>query len=201
MWQDVRYGARMLARSPGFTLIAVISLAIGVGANSAMFSVTDGLIFRPLPVPDARSLVTVSGRAPDGVVRYASVSVPDFKDLRERARTFEGLVANQGVETSLTARPDQAAVGRYGVAVSANFFDVLRVPAALGRTFVPSEDAVANRDAVVVLSHNVWTQQFGADASIVGRTVRLGSRDFTVRDPEGNMWMLGTYDPATSASA
>jgi macrolide transport system ATP-binding/permease protein len=180
MWQDVRYGVRMLGRNPGFTLVAMLSLAIGVGANSAMFSVTDGLIFRPLPVPDARSLVTVSGRAPDGEVRYGTLSAPDFADLRERARTFEGLVANLGVEAGLGGRPGQAAVSRYGAAVSANFFDVLRVPAALGRTFATNEDAVPNRDAVVVLSHNTWTQQFDADASIVGRAVRVGSRDFTV---------------------
>ena len=180
MWQDIRYGTRMLARNPGFTLIAVISLAIGVGANAAMFSVTDGLIFRPLPVPDPRSLVTVSGRAPDGEVRYGTVSAPDFKDLRDRARTFAGLAANQGIETGLGGHAGQATVSRYGVAVSANFFDVLRVPAALGRTFAASEDEVPGRDAVIVLSHNVWTQQFEADRSIVGRTIRVGPRDFTV---------------------
>jgi hypothetical protein len=180
MWQDVRYGSRMLARNPGFTLVAVLSLAIGVGANSAMFSVTDGLIFRPLPVPDARSLVTVSGHAANGEVRYGTISAPDFLDLRARARTFEGLVANQGLEAGLGARPGHAAVSRYGAAVSANFFDALRVPVALGRAFAAGEDVVRNRDAVVVLSHNTWTQQFDADASIVGRTVRLGSRDFTV---------------------
>jgi predicted permease len=180
MWQDVRFGARMLARNPGFTLVAVVSIAIGVGANSAMFSVTDGLIFRPLPLPDARNLVTVSGRAPDGEVRTGTISAPDFADLRERARSFKGLVANHGVEAGLATGPGQAPVSRFGAAVSANFFDALQVPVALGRTFAASEDVVATRDAVVVLSHNTWTQQFDADAAIVGRTIRLGARDFTV---------------------
>jgi len=179
MWQDVRFGARMLARNPGFTCIAVLSLAIGVGANSAMFSVADGLIFRPLPVPDAESLVVVSGRAPDGEIRMASVSVPDFRDLRERARSLDGLLATQGLEVALGGRPGQPATSRFGLAVSGNFFDLLRVPAGLGRTFAADEDQVAGRHAVVVLSHDTWTQQFGADPAIVGRTIRLGPREFT----------------------
>jgi macrolide transport system ATP-binding/permease protein len=180
MWQDIRFGARMLARNPGFTLVAVLSLAIGVGANSAMFSVADGLIFRPLPVPGARDLVTVSGRAPDGEIRYGRVSAPDLDDLRERARTFEGVVAHRGLEAGLSAGPGQAVATRFGAAVSANYFDVLRVPAALGRTFAASEDEVPNRDAVVVISHSTWRDQFEADPSIIGRTVHLGSREFTV---------------------
>ncbi|HEV8394055.1 MAG TPA: ABC transporter permease [Vicinamibacterales bacterium] len=180
MWQDVRYGTRMLARNPGFALVAVMSIAIGVGANSAMFSITDGLILRPLAVPDARSLVTVSGRGPDGQLRFGAVSAPDFADLRERVRTFAGLLAATGVEVGLGARPGEPAVSRYGLAVSGNFFEALRVPAAVGRTFSASEDRVAGRDAVVVLSHSTWTQQFAADPSVIGRSLRLGARDFTV---------------------
>src|SRR5688572_5940602 len=187
MWQDVRFGARMLARNPGFTLVAVLSLAIGVGANAAMFSVTDGLIFRPLGVPDARSLVTVSGRAPDGRVQAGTVSALDFADLRDRARTFDGLLAATGLEAGIGGRPGQPAVSRFGLAVSGNFFDVMRVRVARGRAFAADEDRVAGRDAVVVLSHTTWTQQFDSDPSLVGRAVRLGPRDFTVIGiaPEG----------------
>jgi predicted permease len=187
MWQDVRYGARMLARNPGFTLVAVLSLAIGVGANAAMFSVTDGLIFRPLGVPDARSLVTVSGRAPDGEVRTGTVSALDFEDLRDRTRTFEGLLATTGLEAGIGGRPGEPAVSRFGLAVSGNFFDVLRVRVPRGRSFLPDEDRVAGRDAVVVLSHSTWTQRFDSDPSLVGRAVRLGPREFTVIGiaPEG----------------
>jgi len=179
VWQDVRFGARMLTKNPGFTLVAVVSLAIGVGANAAMFSIADGLILRPLAVPAARSLVVVSGRPPDDQVRTASVSVPDYLDLRERARTFEGLLATRGVEAGLGGRRGEPAVGRFGLAVSANFFEVLKVGAAHGRTFAAGEDRVPGRDAVLVLSHDTWTQQFGADPSVVGRTIRLGGRDFT----------------------
>ena len=179
VWQDVRFGARMLTRNPGFTLVAVVSLAIGVGANAAMFSIADGMILRPLAVPAARSLVVVSGRSPDDQVRTASVSVPDYLDLRERARTFEGLLAAHGVEAGLGGRRGEPAVGRFGLAVSGNFFEVLKVGAAHGRTFAAEEDRVPGRDAVMVLSHDTWTQQFGADPSVVGRTIRLGGRDFT----------------------
>ena len=179
VWQDVRFGARMLTKNPGFTLVAVVSLAIGVGANAAMFSIADGMILRPLAVPAARSLVMVSGRSPDEQVRTASVSVPDYLDLRERARTFEGLLATRGVEAALGGRRGEPAVGRFGLAVSANFFEVLKVGAAHGRTFAAGEDRVPGRDAVMVLSHDTWTQQFGADPSVVGRTIRLGGHDFT----------------------
>jgi predicted permease len=180
VWQDVRFGARMLARNPGFTLVAVFSLALGIGANAAMFSVADGLILRPLPVPDDRSLIMVSGRSPGGEVRVASVSAPDFVDLRERARAFDGLVATMGIQAGLGARPGQPAAGRFGLAVSANFFDALRVPVALGRSFAATEDRVAGRDAVVVLSHDTWAREFDADPALVGRGIRLGSREFTV---------------------
>ena len=180
IWQDVRHAARMLAKNPGFTLVAVLSLAIGVGANAAMFSIADGLILRPLPVPDAGSLVMVAGRAPDGQTSVASVSVPDFIDLRDRARSFDGLLAVRGLESGLGGRTGQPSGSRFGLAVSANFFDVLRVPPVLGRGFAAGEDRVAGRDAVVVLAHDTWARQFDADPSIVGRAIRLGPREFTV---------------------
>jgi len=179
VWQDVRFGARMLTKNPGFTLVAVVSLAMGIGANAAMFSIADGLILRPLAVPASRSLVVVSGRSPDDQVRTASVSVPDYLDLRERARSFQGLVATRGVEAGLGGRRGEPAVGRFGLAVSGNFFEVLKVGAVHGRTFAADEDRVPGRDAVMVLSHDTWTQQFGADPSVVGRTIRLGGHDFT----------------------
>ena len=95
VWQDLRHGARMLAKNPGFSLVAILSIAIGVGANAAMFSVADGLILRPLPVPDASGLVTVSATTPTGEVRNGGISYPDYADLRDRARSFEGLAASR----------------------------------------------------------------------------------------------------------
>ena len=187
IWQDLRHGARMLAKNPGFSLIAILSIAIGVGANAAMFSVADGMVLRPLPVPDARGLVTLSTTTPTGQVRNGAISYPDFVDLRDRAQRFEGLAATRGVVTSFVRNRDDAAQSKLGLAVSANFFDLLHIKPALGRAFIPGEDRVTGRDAVIVLSHDTWTEQFGADPQIVGREVRLRGLPFTVIGvaPEG----------------
>jgi predicted permease len=186
-WQDLRHGTRMLAKNPGFSLVAILSIAIGVGANAAMFSVADGLILRPLPVPDANGLMTVSTTVPTGEVRTGVISYPDYVDLRDRAQSFESLAATGGLNVGFARRRDESARGTYGMAVSANFFDTFRVRPALGRTFVPDEDRVGGRDAVLVLSHETWMQQFGADPNIVGREVRLTGEPFTVIGvtPEG----------------
>ena len=187
IWQDLRHGTRMLAKNPGFSLVAILSIAIGVGANAAMFSVADGLMLRPLPIPDANGLMTVSATLPTGEVRSSAISYPDYADLRDRAQSFEGLAATDLVSVAFARRRDESARGTYGLAVSANFFDVLHVRPALGRAFVPDEDRVAGRDAVIILSHETWTQQFGADANIVGREIRLTGEPFTVIGvtPEG----------------
>jgi predicted permease len=180
VWQDLRHGARMLAKNPGFSLIAIMSIAIGVGANAAMFSVADGLILRPLQVPAASELFTVSATMPTGEVRNSGISYPDYVDIRSRARSFQGLVATRFVTASLATRRDESVHSTVGLAVSANLFDVLRVQPVMGRAFVPDEDRVMGRDAVVVLSHETWTEQFGADPAIVGREIRLTGVPFTV---------------------
>ena len=186
-WQDLRHGARMLAKNPGFSLIAILSIAIGVGANAAMFSVADGLVLRPLPVPDASRLMVVSTTTPTGQVRNNAISYPDFVDLRDRAQRFEGLAAKRDVMASFVRNRDDAAQSKLGQAVSANFFDLLHITPALGRTFLPGEDRVSGRDAVIVLAHETWTEQFGADPKIIGREVRLRGVPFTVIGvaPEG----------------
>jgi len=187
VWQDVRHGVRMLAKNPGFSVIAIVSIAIGVGANTAMFSVADGLILRPLALPDANTLVMVSARTPTGEVRNGGTSYPDYADVRDRARSLQGLAASRGLVASVTSRSDESARGAFGLAVSGNFFDVLGVQPAVGRGFVPEEDRVAGRDAVVVLSHDTWTERFGADSGLVGRQIRLTGESFTVVGiaPEG----------------
>jgi len=180
VWQDLRHGARMLAKNPGFSLIAIMSIAIGVGANAAMFSIADGLILRPLAVPAASELITVSATTPAGEVRNSGISYPDYVDIRNRARSFQGLAATRFVTASLATRRDESVQSTVGLAVSANLFDVLRVQPVMGRAFVPNEDRVTGRDAVVVLSHETWTEQFGADPAIVGREIRLTGVPFTV---------------------
>ena len=178
--QDLRHGARMLAKQPGFTLIATLSIAIGVGANAAMFSYADGVIRRPLAVPDSGNLLAVSATMPTGEVRNDGISYPDFADLRDHARSFQGLTAVRPVVASLARDSDDVATGRLGFAVSANFFDVLRVRPALGRVFAADEDRVGGRGAVAVLAYETWTREFGSDPRVVGREIRLAGVPFTV---------------------
>ena len=178
--QDLRHGARMLRKNPGFALIAIVSIAIGVGANAAMFSIADGLILRPLPLPRADRLVTVAGTTPLGEIESEGVSYPDYVDLRDRARSFDGLVATHGIVASFDGRRGDPAVGKYGLAVSGNLFEVLGIRPVLGRTFSAAEDAVPGRDPVVVLAHTTWTEFFAADPAIVGRRVNVGGEELTI---------------------
>jgi putative ABC transport system permease protein len=181
--QDLRHGARMLVKNPGFTLVAIVSIAIGVGANAAMFSLADGLVLRPLQVPRAGEIVAVTTIAPrvnESFISTRLLSYPDYLDLRDRAQTFDGLVAYSVSVASFAAHTDQAAQSKLGLVVSGNFFDVLQLQPALGRFFLPDEDRVPGRDAVMVLGYDTWVDQFGSDSSVVGRQVRLGGLDFTV---------------------
>jgi predicted permease len=181
IWKDIRHGSRMLVRNPGFSLVAIVSIAIGVGANAAMFSLADAMLLRPLPVERPDEIVTVNGIAPeeDGV-RPGGMSYRDYVDLRDRARSFAGLVAYQATIASFAESRDQPAQSKFGFVVSGNFFDVLGVRPVIGRTFLPDEDRVPGRDAVVVLSHDTWTRQFGSDPRITERRLRLGGDELTI---------------------
>jgi predicted permease len=158
--QDLRYGARMLGRSPGFTLVAAATLAIGIGANTAIFSLVDGILFRPLPYPAPDRLVTVTGTYPRGA----------FVAMREQARTADlgAYVADQSL--MLTGVGD--AVRLNGAAVSTELFSILGARPAAGRLFRAHED-LAGQDQIVILSHTLWQQRFGSDRTIVGRTIAL----------------------------
>ena len=177
LWQDLRHGIRLLAKNPGFTFIAVASLAIGIGINSAIFSLADALLLRPLPVPRPADVVTVNSTTLNG---FGGVSYRDYVDFRDHSRSFQGLVAFTGVRVGLSARPDALPQMKYGLLVTGNFFSALGVEPELGRGFLPQEDQVPGRDAVAVLSHELWVQQFAADPTIVGRKVRLSGIEFTV---------------------
>jgi predicted permease len=184
MLSDLRYALRTLRKSPGFALVAIISLALGIGANSAMFSLADALLFRPLPVPHASELILVQsylrGEAVGGISQFSGLSYPDFKDLRDRNKSYTGLAASQysqfGFATEKGALPQM----RYGELVSGDFFRVLDVPLALGRAFRPDEDSVPGRDAVVVLGHELWRTDFASDPGVAGRTIYLNNVPFTV---------------------
>src|SRR5262245_47095988 len=182
--QDLRHGARMLVKNPGFTLVAIASIAIGVGANAAMFSLADGLVLRPLPVPRGNDVVSLSAIAPRAneavFIADTGISHPDYLDLRDGTKSFTGLAAYSVLVASFADQRDDPAQTRLGLGVSGNFFDVLELQPALGRTFRPDEDRVPGRDAVVVLAHQTWTDQFGSDPSVIGRQIRLGGLAFTV---------------------
>jgi predicted permease len=184
IFQDLKHGARMLAKNPGFTLIAVLSIAIGVGANAAMFSLADGLVLRPLPVPRPDQVVSVSAVAPRAnevfFLTNNRISYRDYVDLRDRTQSFAGLTAYTVTFASFATGRDQVAQSKLGLAVSGNFFDVLELQPALGRAIRPDEDVVPGRDAVVVLAYDTWSEQFGSDPAVIGRQVRLGGLDFTV---------------------
>src|SRR6266508_5397655 len=176
--QDVRYGLRLLARNPGFTIISVVSLAIGIGATCAVFSFADALLLRPLTVPRAGDVVTVG--TPDSMGRNLVASYREYVDVRARSQSFDGLVAFATATVAFGADANTLPKLRMGMLVSDNFFPVIGVEPQLGRTFGLDENKVPGRDAVVMLGHDFWKQQFGADRSGVGRTVSLNGIDFTV---------------------
>jgi len=180
MLRDLQHGLRVLMKNPGFTIIAVISIAIGVGANSAMFSVADGLVFRPLPVPRASEVVSILGQARDTGFGNRNLSYPDYQDLRDRSKSFDNIVAYTLAITSFTNRANEPAQRKVGMAVSGNFFEAMEVRPPLGRALRPDENDVEGRSPVVVLDYDEWRQQFAADPSIVNKRITLGGVEFTV---------------------
>lgn len=177
--QDMSFAFRVLWKNPGFTLVAVLSLAIGIGANSAMFGLADALLLRPLPVLRPGEILTVESKAPKDT--FGGMSYRDYVDYRDNSKTFEGLVAIDPLfPVAFSPRPDSLPQVKYGILASGNFFQVMGVQPELGRGFRPEEDRERGRDAVVVLGHDFWKQEFGADRSVIGRTVRLNGVDFNV---------------------
>jgi len=188
--QDVRYALRGMARRPGFTAVVIATLALGIGANAAIFSVVNGILLRPLPFAQPERIVEVSHEDP-----YSSVSEPEFMDYRRDARSFARLAAWAGADANLTGtdEPERIGVAR----VTDGFFATLGVRPALGRTFTPEEDAPGGPPAVI-LSDGLWRRRFGADPGIVGRTILLNGtartvvgvmpRAFQYPAPEAAVW-------------
>src|SRR5436190_5324578 len=178
--QDIRQGVRMLVTNPGFSLVAIASIAVGVAVCAAMFSVADGMVLRPLPVPRGGDVVTINGTAPADGGRGTGLSYLAYQDLRNTARSFTDMGAHRVLVTSFTLRREDQAESRLGFAISGNLFDVLEVRPELGRFFRPDEDQVAGRDTVAVISHDTWMQAFHGDPAVVGRELRLNGVPFTV---------------------
>jgi len=175
---DVRYGVRTLRRSPGFLAVALISLGLGIGANTAAFSLADAALFRPLAIDDPDRVVVVAARTPRAAV--GNLSYPELRDLQSSTRSFSGLVAARTSRMAIARATDPVPQMRFALLVSDGFFDVLGVPAAVGRRFLPHEARTRGREPVVMLSHEYWQSHFGGDPAVIGATVRINARPFTV---------------------
>jgi predicted permease len=206
--QDVRYSARLLKRSPGFTVVAALTIAIGIGATSTVFTVVNSLLLRiPPGVRDPGGLVSIAA-VKENRSFLSTVSYPTFEDYRDAENGLRAMVAVAPFPASLSnsepAEPENVA----GLMVSANYFSVLGTRPALGRFFLPEEDAIGDPRPVVVLSHKLWTRRFGADPAILGQTISLNRTSFTVigvaeEGFQGHYWVydFGLWVPVAMASA
>src|SRR5205823_14364396 len=173
--QDVRYGLRMLAKNPAFTAIAVLALALGIGANSAIFSVVNAILLRPLPYKNPDQLVMVWENATHLGFPKNTPSPANFLDWQRQNSVFTGIAAMVERSFNLTGVGEPERLD--GRRVSANLFDVLGVPTLLGRTFVPDDDRPGAH--VVLLSYSLWQRRFGSDPNIIGRAVTLNGQSYT----------------------
>jgi putative ABC transport system permease protein len=178
LWQDLRYGVRVLRKNKGFAAVAAITLALGIGADTAIFSVVNAAILRPLPYPHPQRLAILWGNVKRARVERRGASYPDYLDWRDQTQSFETMAAFTDNKFALTGidTPERIS-GEY---VSQPYFSLLGMQPALGRTFSPAEDRVPQRDAVVVLSDGAWKHRFGGDPNIVGRTIQLDGHPYTV---------------------
>jgi macrolide transport system ATP-binding/permease protein len=176
LWKDVRYALRWMLRSPGFSAVAILSLGLGVGVNTAMFSLVDSLLFRPLPVASPGNLVDVFTSSGDGD-EYATSSYPDYLDLKAQNTVFSDVIGYSPMMAPLSFG-DRSRVA-LGQVVTSNHFSVLGVQPLLGRLLVPSDDA-PGAPRVVVLSHRMWQREFGSDPSVVGKNITLRGLQYSI---------------------
>ncbi len=185
--QDLRYSLRGLLARPGFALAAILTLALGIGANTAIFSVINGLLLKPLPYPDSERLVQVHNVYPTMGIDNAGTSVPDYFDRREQAEALEDLAIYTGISLNLAS--DGTPQRLLGLRASASLFSTLQTGAVLGRVFDESNEVPGN-DKVAVLGHDLWRSQFASDPDIIGRDVRLNGESFRIIGvmPQGFMF-------------
>ncbi len=169
LWQDLRYGVRMLWKSPGFAAVAVLSLALGIGANTAMFSVINTTLLRPLPVVEPERLVTLNG---DGF------SYPNYVDYRDRDEAFDGVIAYRYTPLNFGVSGENERI--WGYLATGNYFDLLGIRAALGRTFTPEEDRPRGGHPVAVISYGLWQRRFNSDPHVLSQTITLNNHSFNV---------------------
>lgn len=194
LWQDMRYAARMLIKQRGFTIVAILTLALGIGANAAIFSVTNALFLRPIRASNADSVVRLyGGKAESG--DFDVFSYPNYTDLRDRAQSLTDLAAHNYTSVSLNSHGQPESLE--GELVTGNYFSVLGIEAVRGRTLLPSDDLNPGAHPFVVISNRLWQRRFGADSGVLGAKIYINSHPFTVVGvmPEG---FNGSYDAFTS---
>ncbi|MCP4660835.1 MAG: ABC transporter permease [bacterium] len=175
---DLRYALRLLAKNPAFTVLAVITLAVGIGLNTAVFSVVNAVLFKPLPVAAPEELASVYATMPDGFTSHEPMAFPDYEDLRDQSRSFAELTAYSF--TPLVFEGDDTSELVVGELVTGNYFSTLDVPPFLGRCLTAEEDRPGDARAVAVLSHSAWKRRFGSDPDVLGKTIRLNGHPFTL---------------------
>src|SRR5262245_18206992 len=174
LWQDLRYGARRLVKQPGFTLIAVLTLALGIGANTAIFSVVNTALLQPLPFQEPERLARIWRASAED--ERGACSYPDFADLRARQTVFERMAAWRNGDYTLTGKGEPIILR--GVVVTADLFPLLGAAPQLGRSFTPAEAQAGIRAAI--LSHSLWRQRFNADPNVLGQSININSLSYDV---------------------
>ena len=178
IWQDLKYALRTLRRAPAFTVVAVLVLGIGIGANTAIFSLVDAMVKRGLPYPHTDRLMALIGNVQRATVERRGNSYPDFADWRAQSKSFDAMAGYTPLTLTFLGGSDPERIT--GEAVSQPYFELIGATPALGRTFRSDEDAVPQRDFVMVLSDSLWKRRFGADPAIVNQPVAILGQTFTV---------------------
>jgi len=174
-WQDVRYGLRMLGKNPGFTAVAVLTLALGIGANTALFSVVNGVLLNPLPFPNPAELVAVYSRT--GTFQESSISYPNFLDWQKDNHSFSSLSAFRSDDFNMTGVGEPERLHAH--MISAEFFPALGLQPLFGRNFTPEEDR-AGAGPVAILSDGILKRKFGSSPEVLGRSITLNGKVYTV---------------------
>src|SRR5579863_594083 len=177
---DIRYALRVFAKNPVFTAVAVLTLALGIGANTAIFTLLDQVLLRLLPVKDPQQLVLLTMRGHHYGSNWGgnAISHPMFRDFKDRNQVFSGMFCRFSTQVGFVSGGQAETVG--AELVSGSYFSVLGVGAALGRTFTPGDDRVPNGHPVVMLSYKFWKQRFGGDPAILGQTLTVNRYGYTV---------------------
>jgi len=208
IWRDTIFGLRQLLKNPGFTFVAIFTLALGIGANSAIFSFVSGTLLRPLPYRDPDRLIQLWSSEPQRGWWKNIVSVGDFTEWKNRNHSFEDLAGYIDASSNLSV--GQQAIVLPGLSVTSNFFTVLGAVPQMGQPFRPGDD-LPGAPHVALISRSLWVQRFGSDPQIVGKSIRLNSENYTILGvassssalqteggPLAQFWIPYAYDPATA---